>query len=130
MIENAITISLCCVAIHALFSEGMALFQLGVFISAVMNILAFLFVYPFEVWFGTVSVSWERSLKVSNWICKPLFDCLSCMSSFWSVIIGHCYLHLSWQDTGFIALIVLGLNWVMDSVIGYLRHTNDTTGAV
>lgn len=52
---------------------------------------------------------------------KPVFDCLICMGSIWSLVLGAMLFHLNTVQTVPIMLIVCGINVVLDSLIYYLR---------
>jgi hypothetical protein len=93
MLIFAFHISLIIVAIHALFWEGMILFPVG----RILNYLPLL-------------------------IKKPLFQCMICMSSIWTLIIAYCYhVPIFRPQIIILMLTVCGINVIIDSIIGYLR---------
>ena len=64
-----------------------------------------------------VQVANFLSSRLAEWICKPLFECLPCMASIWSVV-----LWLAWQRSlSFTLLVVIpivcGMNGIVSSII-------------
>lgn len=90
MIERAIILSLQITAIYILFQQGMLL---GWFRIAVAT--------RFDKWFGFV---------VSRDVQKFLWDCLPCMSAFWTIQLTHS-IDLS------LIFIVCGINVIIDKII-------------
>lgn len=122
MIIQALTISLICLAVHALFWEGMILFRFGKIISMLIFIPTFLFCFISLRWFMSAEDIAELSNKIECKLIKPLFDCLICMSSIWTLIVGHYYFHMSSIWTLIVpTLMVCGINVILDSLIYYLR---------
>jgi hypothetical protein len=63
-----------------------------------------------------------------SWVRKPLYECLICMSSVWTIV---CCLYMNfWGHINHFAdlsiiplmLMVCGINVILDSVIYYLRN--------
>lgn len=57
------------------------------------------------------------STHLAEWICKPLFECLPCMASVWSVV-----LWLVWKGSLsftvlFVMFVVCGMNGIVSSII-------------
>lgn len=110
--NEAIQISIWCLAIHALFWEAMFLFWLGGIIHGLLSILFYALTFGDPV----------AASKAASWLIKPLFDCLICMSSFWTVILGHCCMGIEWQLIPGVMLSVLGMNVIADSAVYFLRN--------
>ena len=118
MITQAFTISLICVAVHALFWEGMIFFPIGKILQDIIWLIAGVICLLF---YPTATV-YDRALRISAKLIKPLFDCLICMSSFWTLLIGCNYYHMSSFWTLLITtLMVCAFNTIFDSLIYYLR---------
>lgn len=93
MIVQALHFSLMILAIHALFWEGMILFP----VARILNYLPLV-------------------------MRKPLFECMICMSSVWTVLMLYCFnMPIMRLQTIVVMLTVCGINVILDSVIGYLR---------
>lgn len=93
MILLAFTISIITIAIHALFWDGMVL-------------------------------SWMKPAlyRLPQFMRKPLFECLICMSSFWTLVIMLIYgMDLFGIRTILVMLMVCGINVIWDSLIYNLR---------
>jgi hypothetical protein len=97
-LTNIIILSLSITAIHVAFAEGNVLSPVRV---AIANILD------------------KISLKASRYIQKPLWDCLPCMASVWTIV-----LTLTIQP--FLILAVCGLNVIVEKFI----EDDDTGGIV
>lgn len=99
MLLIAFQISLICIAVHALFWEGMILYKLGRSIKILLSAYTF-----------------------TSKLQKPLFDCLICMSSFWTII--SYFILFGNLDLKLIPLmlVVCGINVIWDSLIYYLRN--------
>jgi len=113
MIETALSISLVCLAIHALFWDGMIFYRIGRIIQEIIVIVL-------TVITGISDFTEEDIVKASEWILKPVFGCLICMASFWTLIafyIFHFNTYPLWQ----LMLTVCALNVLMDSVVYFLR---------
>lgn len=83
-----IEISLICTGIHACFMEGMIFYNIRL----------------------------ERSIKVPEWLLKPLYDCLPCMASLWTCLI-------LWRIDIEAMLIVCGMNTIIASVLQFFDNT-------
>lgn len=83
-----IEISLICTGIHVCFMEGMVFEKLRI----------------------------ERYLKVSDWLLKPLYGCLPCMASFWSIV-------LLWRVDIKAMLIICGINAIIASMLQFFDNT-------
>lgn len=95
MIETSLNISLIILGIHAAMQDGMILERPRVSIQNAMDKI-----------FGVV---W------SEWLQKPLFSCVTCMSSVWSIVLSP-YFGMSWYDVPVVILTVAGLNFVIDTL--------------
>ncbi|NDW19867.1 hypothetical protein D0T53_13260 [Dysgonomonas sp. 216] len=95
MLLIALVISICCIGIFATTWKDMIFYSLSIKI---------------EKWFVKIT-----SFKIGVALCKPLFRCPICMSSFWTV--------MAWIISGFsfnlllMILLVCGLNTVLTSII-------------
>lgn len=90
MATIAIKLSLIITAIHLLFQQGMLL---GWFRIMTANMFDWLF-----------------GLKVSTYIQKPLWECLPCMASFWTII-------LTFSVNLELIFIVCGINILIDKAL-------------
>ncbi len=113
MIETALTISLICLAAHALFWEGMILFIVGNCLQAFICVIASIIFF----WDDHSDIDF----KISAWAVKPIFSCLICMSSIWGLSIGYLKYHYTGIDLCQLVLIICGINVILDSVIYFLR---------
>ena len=98
MLEQAIILSLKITAIHILFSQGMLL---GWFRIECANF--------FDERFGK---------KWSRYIQKPLWDCMSCMASLWTLILTFGGI----KGIGYtisIMLIVCAINAIIEKFLDY-----------
>lgn len=104
MLLIALTISLCCIAIFATTWPGMIFHRLSIVIEN--KIVSFCNKRLARVMFLH---------RISMSICKPLFRCPICMSSFWTIT--------AWIISGFsfnlllMMLLVCGLNTILTSLI-------------
>ncbi len=87
MLAAAGVISLKILSIHLLFQQGMLL---GWFRIGAANMF-----------------DWLMGPKVSRYVQKPLWDCLPCMSSVWTIIFT-----LSFDIN--LMLVVCGINFIID----------------
>jgi hypothetical protein len=90
MLEKAITISLQITAIYVLFQQG--------------SLLGFVRIY-----FANLLDKHFDKIK-SIYIQKPLWDCLCCMSSFWTIV-------LTWSFDVKLLLCVCGCNCIIYHLI-------------
>ena len=81
-----IEISLICTGIHVCFMEGMILYKLRI----------------------------DRYLP--EWVVKPLYDCLPCMASFWSIV-------LLWRVDIKAMLIICGINAIISSILQFFDNS-------
>lgn len=90
MIELIVTISLMITGIYICFQEG--------------NIFSFV-----RVW---IANQLDRLVgkKASKYMQKPLWDCLPCMGSLWSILI-------LWKVDLWVLLAVVGLNVIIQTLI-------------
>jgi len=58
----------------------------------------------------------------SDWLAKPLFDCLTCMGSFWTLLFWAVYLKPFGFDLLFSILIIVGLNKL---ICAFLERSTD-----
>ncbi|MDF2381332.1 hypothetical protein JMG10_07640 [Nostoc ellipsosporum NOK] len=89
MINDALTLSLIITAVYEIFQQGMLLGWLRI---AVANMLDELF-----------------GLKYSRYIQKPLWDCLPCMASIWTIL-------LTASINVELILVVCGINVIIDKL--------------
>lgn len=119
---EALTISLITLGIHCLFWQGMIF---SAFTRPVGFIVWIIFLpFVFLLMFGfNINFILEESHNLERKLIKPIYDCLICMSSFWTFIIGKFWYHMEFKEIIFTMLIVCGINVILDSVIGKLRGT-------
>lgn len=99
-IVNGLIISLICIGINALTWKGMLLEKVALKVEGIIFIL----------------LSWNKNAKTaSEWICKPLFSCLACMSSVWTLM-AWCASNGSF-NLMIEMLVVCGLNVVGAAII-------------
>jgi len=92
IIITAIILSLQITAIYIVFQQGMVLGWFRIMVANMMD--------------------WLLGNIKSRYIQKPLWDCLPCMASVWTVI-------LMWKiDVGMI-LIVCGINVIINKFLDY-----------
>lgn len=92
MIERAIILSLTITAIYMLFQQGMLLGWFRIMIANLFDRL--------------LDKNWSRYLQ------KPLWDCLTCMSSVWTIVLT---LSFNWK----LILLVCGINTLIDKFLNY-----------
>lgn len=123
MIEFAFEISLICIAVHALFWEGMLLFWFGRIIGILVWLPVFIITFLLLRIFKSAEYIGELSHKIESILTKPLFSCLICMSSVWTLLWLSYYKALAFDlYTLKLALVVCGFNVIADSVIYYFRN--------
>jgi len=113
-ILTAFQISLICVGIYATTWPGMIFCRLARWIEA--KILSLCKLFTKEM---TVAHRWVLT------ICKPLFGCLICMSSFWTIfywIISGSPLSIHIVS---LMLTVCGINVIITAVISHLIPDED-----
>lgn len=103
ILHLAFQITLICIAIHALFWEGMIYYRVGKSIEILLS-----------------------AYKFTKKLHKPLFSCLICMSSFWTILFV-CYFQGTLFDidttTFFVLMLeVCAMNVIADSLIYFLRN--------
>lgn len=59
---------------------------------------------------------WLKIANTLNWIVKPLYDCLPCMASVWTIVLTQ---SVNIKDI----LIVCGMNAIIASVLQFLENT-------
>lgn len=102
-----------------LFWEGMIFEKIGRVIDGVL----WLIVLSAMLLFCSVTYAVDNSEYWAERLAKPVFRCLICMSSLWTVIIGHyCFGMSSLWTVIMPALIVCGMNVFWDSIINYYRN--------
>ncbi len=89
MIITSLQISLCILAIYACTRDGMILGKLRAYIQTLIDKI-----------FG---------VEASEWVCKPLFECITCMASVWGII-GCIVFGVSLIDWPVTILMVCGIN--------------------
>lgn len=96
MLTTALTISLITIGIHASTWDGMIL-------------------QPIREW-----LDWKLSNKYGKYIKKPLYDCLICMSSVWTVL---CFFAIDFNiaELPLLVLIVAGINTILMHLIYWLK---------
>ncbi len=99
MIQKAIELSLIITAIYVCTWDGMIFEKPRIFIQNLLDCMG---------------------LGFSLWVQKPLFGCLMCMSSFWTIA-------LTIWDTPYnvvfrLIFLVCGINTIINSIIKNLRY--------
>ncbi len=101
-----IEISLICTGIYVCFMEGMFFYKLRAWIEVLINlILSVFFLHKKHGWA-------TKCITITEWLIKPLYDCLPCMASFWTCII-------LWKIDIKAMLIVCGMNAIIASVLQF-----------
>lgn len=83
-----------------------------------------------------VAVTWDgmilNKVKVlaefldwSEYATKPLYGCLICMSSFWTVFFWLCYIKPITFELLFAVLITCGINVVVRCIINQMTELNE-----
>jgi hypothetical protein len=98
MIELALILSLQITAIYVCFQEGMLLGWLRIFLA---NWL--------DKYLGS---------KISRYVQKPIWDCLPCMASVWTLLLALRYIREPDIIMALI-LIVCGINVLIDKILDY-----------
>lgn len=95
---KSLEISLMILAIHISMWEGMIFSKLRIWLSKILD-----------------------KSKKTEWVKKPLFDCLMCMGGIWTALL---YLLLYGYDIDLFKsiLIVIGINSILDSIVGGMRY--------
>ena len=62
---------------------------------------------------------WLKS-KLPVWLHKPLFSCVICMSSVWSLLFMCIFGFPKWHFMPFVILIVAGINTIITSIIAQI----------
>ena len=105
-----LTVSLACTAIHvAVTWDGMAL----------------KFIKRGYWWVWNYIDPCKRTGPISVFIAKPLFDCLICMASFWTVFFWLCYIKPITFELLFAVLITCGINVVIRCIINQMTERNE-----
>lgn len=124
ILETGLQNSLCIIAIFMSMQDGMILYGFKERLQKTILRLSDSFLY--------ISKCPEtRLLTLNDWIAKPLYDCLYCMASFWSIIFWSIQFHRWSVDLLFVILVTSGFNIIMGNtvsniVFNYHRHrTND-----
>ena len=90
----ALKISLITIALYKCFQEQMIFYKIGLFIENSFNKL-----------FGS---------GLSEWLRKPLYMCVLCMSSFWTLALSPYFIYIKnqliWADVPETIFIVCGIN--------------------
>jgi hypothetical protein len=117
MIQTTITISLLCLAIHVLCWESHPFHKPAMIIREIIWLCV-----GIVLCFFSPSKAADYSDKIADKLIRPIFDCLICMSSLWTIILGHYLFHITQlQDFIIPMLLVCAFNTILDSVIYYLR---------
>lgn len=102
-------------AIHVLFWEGMLLHKLAQWLSAPRTVDS--------KYVGSI-IQVHRP-RAAQWITKPLFECLTCMSSFWGLLYWFANGNaLSMQLIPYL-LTLCGINAIIDIYIGRIKTDNE-----
>lgn len=94
MIEIPVILSLQITCIYFLFAEGQFLGWLHIWSANKLDKLV--------------------GLTASKYIQKPLWDCLPCMASIWTIVLTE---SLNWK----LILVVCGINVLIDKLLSYER---------
>lgn len=111
MITNAIILSLQITAIYIVFEKTMLL---GWFKGPVATAIDDGCIFFFEK--IKASETLMKGKRLSRYIQKPLWDCLPCMASVWTIF-------LTWSFDIRLILIVCGINILIDKFINDERIT-------
>lgn len=103
-----IEISLICTGIHVCFLDGMVFYRFRL-CDIVMN--AYQNIYP-----SCTVKQYKLVDSIMTWISKPLYDCLPCMASFWTIVLMQKF------DLKSI-LIVCGMNAIISSVLQFFANS-------
>lgn len=57
------------------------------------------------------------SSQLPEWLCKPLFECMVCMASFWTVAYWIVFMRYDWHLILVYIPIVAGINGIISAVI-------------
>lgn len=99
----ALTISLCCVAIHVSTWQGMILHSVSISVEKVLA----------KTFNKVLWLSVPKATELSLYLLKPVFRCMICMSSIWTVLFW-----LFWDfNLVLIMLCVCGINTLFTALI-------------
>lgn len=111
MIIHAIILSFQITAIYILFQEGMLLERLRSFIERIVDAVCIFFAKKF-----VKGNPLAAGMKASKYLLKPIFGCVICMASVWTII-------LTWSFNLPLILLVCGINVLIDKIINYEAAT-------
>ncbi len=104
MLINAVIISLQITAVYVTFMDGNVLAWLRIGAANILDKI-----------FGS---------RASRYIQKPLWDCLPCMSSVWTIVLAWPF---NWLQDWRLVLAVCGITFILDRIIEYLDVMSDTS---
>jgi hypothetical protein len=104
----ALGFSLVIVAIYSLLKQGMLLGWVRILGA---NFIDWLFLWMHENNRPGSSRSTAAAQRWSMYVQKPLWSCLTCMASVWTIL-------LSWSFNVKLILLVCGINAIIDKLIG------------
>lgn len=55
--------------------------------------------------------------KLPQWICKPLYECIVCMASFWSISYWFLFVREDWHLLIPFMFIVAGINGIISAIL-------------
>lgn len=122
-IIHAFILSFQITCIHALFMEGMLLGKFREILATWLD--------GFIFWFFAKSVlipynwkfpSWKRAYALSQHIQKPLWGCVICMASVWTIILtrfDHHAIHWLKPIDFPLMFTVCGINCIIDKIVNY-----------
>lgn len=123
LLTHCVTISIICLGVHLAFSEGMIFFRFGKVIKEIIRLIVGSVLFITRK--GSLADICEKTDRIANQCIKPLFDCLICMSSVWTIIVGHYFFVWGdWTNFVFPVLIVCGFNVILDTFILGFRNGN------
>jgi len=94
---------MCCVAVHVTTWKGMILHSASI---SVENKISLIFQRAF-------CMSRTKSLELTLFLMKPIYRCMICMSSIWTILFWF-----FWNfNLGLMILVVCGINTVLTSLI-------------
>jgi len=101
VILTALNISLCILAVYACTREGMILERPRAAVQTFLDRVC--------------------GYSLSEWLQKPLFGCLVCMASLWTLVLSPVFSVKLW-DIPIMALTVCGINYVLWKFIGLCKN--------
>jgi hypothetical protein len=107
MLQNIIILSLVITGIYIVFQQGMILGWLRIMVANWIDEVLMFVCKKLNVHNPLVT-----GQKVSRYVQKPLWDCLTCMSCLWYIILIHSFNLIT-------ILAICGLNSLIDKFLDY-----------